>query len=372
MVVAQAMPATLAAQGQAERSEPPRPAPQDNQDGWLEWATALVPDSCVDARGFADQVARSLGRPPLAAARDAHLTIVARIDRASPPGQPPRWSGEIRVRDDQGHWVGSRTIDREGLSCRPLGDALALATALVLAKEDAVPVAVPPPDAAGAPTQDAPAVPRALETPRPEVQESKKVSTTVSPSPELSASVEAAPPPAKARAWAVGVEGGLATAVGLLPDAALGGTVSVFFRFANGMKLFATGAGWSRQVVSTGAQQGATLELASLGAGFCPFGGAWRGFSGQACARVDVGRLRTTGFGFTVSYAPPDRPTVDAGAGLEVRRPLLGPVYASLSTGLVVPFIRDRISYDDQGVVQPIFRPSPLAGTAELRLGASF
>jgi len=350
--IAQAVPST--AQAQAEN------------DGWLEWATTDASGSCIDARGFANQVARALGRSPLAAARDARMTIVARVERSSPTEQPPRWSGEIRVRDDQGRWVGSRTIARAGLSCRPLGDALALATALVLAGET-VAQDTPLPEAGPSEpaTTTAPTVSPPPESPRMEGPPANRP-------PELGARAQAAPPVTSPRTWSVGIEGGLATAVGLLPEPSLGGTVAVFLHFGAGWKVFATGGTWSRQVVSTGAEQGVTLNLASLGAGICPLDLPWHGFNGRICARVDGGRLRATGFGFAQSTVQ-DSFTADAAGAFEVRRPLVGPVYASFSLALVVPFIRDRISYEDRlRAVHPIFRPSPVGGTGELRLGASF
>ena len=304
------------------------------------------------------------------AARDAHLTIVARIARDSSVGRVPRWSGEIRVRDDRGRWVGSRTIDREGLSCQPLESALALVTALVLAQEDvAIEVAPPvvPPTSEPPPTRASPAESRAVPLPA-EAGARAKAEAPASPG----VTAHAAQPSPLARTWTVGVEGGFTTWFGMLPDPTVGANLSAFVRFARGLKVFATGGTSAQQTVLTGTDRGTLLKFSGVGAGVCPLGATWRTFSGHLCARVDLGWLRAEGFGFAVTGTQV-RPVVDTGAALEVRKPLLGPLYVGLSAGLVAPLLRDRISYaDDGGVVHPIFRPAAVVGLGEFRLGATF
>jgi hypothetical protein len=160
--------------------------------------------------------------------------------------------------------------------------------------------------------------------------------------------------------------------LGLLPEPTIGAQVSAFVRFAGGMKVFTIAGTSAQQTVLTGPARGSYLKLTSLGAGLCPLVAAWRSFDGHLCARVDLGFLHATGFGFAVTGTQ-DRPLLHTGATVEVRRPLLGPTFAGVSAGLAVPLLRNGISYADaEGLAHPISRPAAVAGLGEFRLGAVF
>jgi hypothetical protein len=340
---------------------------------WLRWPTARGSNACLDAGAFADKVERSLGRSPTVAANDARVTVAARIERvAGPsPGTATRWWGEIQVRGGDGAVRGTRSIDREDASCQPLADALALATALVLSADGAVP---PPPVAASTTTLEA--GPSSPSTPEPASKPAAVSPALLTARPRAapveSARVETVPRARVPRSWKLGVEGGIAFGVGLLPEPSLGARASVFLQLQRGTKIFAAASAWSQQTSSIGAGRGAALSLAWVGLGACPLNGDWRAFAWRACARGDVGRLRVLGFGFTLSTSQ-DRVTGDAAAGVGVERRLVGPLYAGAATELIVPLIRDRIAYSGaSGEVVPIFRPAPVAGIGELHLACVF
>lgn len=351
---------------------------------WLQWTASPGADACLGAELFASRVERSLGRSAAVAASDAHVTVAARIERLalSAPRTTPRWWGEIRVRGNDGVWHGSRSLSRDGASCQPLADALALATALVLST-DAADGPTPPrlspgaaapsepgpaPDPTSEPTSQPMSAPAAERPPVRPVAEPPRPEAT----PVEYARAQEEPRAAASRSWQVGADGGIAFGIGVLPEPSLGATASVFVQLGGGTKIFAGARAWSQQTSAVGAGQGATLSLASLGLGGCPLNGGRHAWTWRTCARGDVGRLRALGFGFTRSTSQ-ERLTADAAAAVELRRRLVGPLFAEASVELVVPLIRDRIAYSgSSGEVVTIFRPGPVAGAGALRLGCVF
>jgi len=346
-------------------------------ESWLQWSSVPGPDVCLIPEVFASKVERSLGRSPADAAHDATVSVTVRIERvggASPEPQP-RWRGEIQVHGRDGGAHGSRSLSRVGPSCEPLVDALALATALVLSSDATVhaPGRAPGAGKTGAewtagPNSEATSAPA---TAPPPLRYAPQPSWSTA-GPVENARVEAPLRSTPPSAWQMGADGGLALGMGLLPEPSPGVEASVFLVLAGGTKIFAAGSAWYPQVSSVGAGHGATLSLASLGLGLCPFYGGPRAWTWRTCARGDVGRLQARGFGFTVSSAQ-DRLTVDVAATLEIQRQLVGPLYAGVATELVVPLIRDRIAYSgSSGEVVPVFRRSPVAGAGSFRLGCVF
>lgn len=347
--------------------------------GWLQWTSPPGTDACLGPDLFASKVERSLGHSATDAASDAHMRVAVRIEQVAgvAPGAPPRWWGEIRVQSRDGAVHGSRSFSREGASCEPLADALALATALVLSGDASETLPLRPPDGAGAgetggppglttshsvapPASDGPTVPPIRDDTRPPA------------TPVESAHLEAESRTGAPRSWQVGVDAALAFGIGILPEPSLGLRASLFLQLGGGTKIFVAGSAWSKQTSVTGADQGATLTLATLGLGVCPWQTGWGAWALRTCARGDVGRLEARGFGFTRSLGQ-DRLTADAAVAGEVQRRIVGPLYAGVAAELVVPLIRDRIAYSgSSGEVGTIFRPAPLAGVGTFRLGCVF
>ena len=101
----------------------------------------------------------------------------------------------------------------------------------------------------------------------------------------------------------------------------------------------------------------------------CPLHVARWGFDLAPCAGVQIGALRAGGFGFDLSRQQ-EQLVLDATLGADLRRRLVGPLFAAAYVEMIVPLVRDRFFYlTAGGVKNEVFRMSPVAGSANLALG---
>jgi hypothetical protein len=308
-------------------------------DGAASWLRVELSGSetCSSAADLEARIERRLGRSPTEAARALEIAMVARIERRP---ESKNWAGEIDVVGPDGATTGRRTLEEGGGSCEALVDKLAFVAAMILDSGASAPAAkkfriAPAPPVAGA------------------VASSEQVGTT---------------PPRPM--WTLRAEGGAALAVGLLPGSAPGGEASIFAGPPGPVVAYVSAGFWPEERASFAPNQGAALSLAIFGAGICPVRRAAR-LGLDLCLGADIGRLRARGFGLD-NQTTSDRWAADVAAGGELRWPTGRGLYLALGVRLVVPLVRDQISYlDSSGQSRELFRMSPLAAVGLVRLGYS-
>jgi hypothetical protein len=128
----------------------------------LSWVRAGGAESCADARAMRAAVTRRLGRDPFGTT--GAISVEAQATRE---GQA--WIARIRALGPDGELLGARTLRSDAADCGSLGEAAALAVALVIDPDAvarvasaqpppaALPPAAPPPAATGVPRDGPPA-----------------------------------------------------------------------------------------------------------------------------------------------------------------------------------------------------------------------
>jgi hypothetical protein len=309
----------------------------DGSASWLRVDFA-DPDSCAGATNLAARIERRLGRSPEAAARSLEIAMVARIERRA---ESKGWAGEIDVVGPNKAKSGRRALQQDDASCEPLVDRLAFVAAMILDSAAATPAVRSPP------------APQST------------TATTAVASPQHVDTIQRRP------TWILEAEGGAALAVGLLPGSAPGAEVSILAGPPGPIVAYVSAGYWTEERAAVGPNQGVALSLAVAGAGLCP--ARWRASHVmiEPCVGTDIGRLRARGFGLD-NQTTSDRWAVDLTAGVELRWPTRRGLYLALGGRLVVPLVRDQIAYlDTFGQGRELFRMSPLAAVALIRLGYS-
>jgi hypothetical protein len=294
-------------------------------------------DTCSSAADLGARIERRLGRSPEAAARALEIAMVARIERRR---ESEGWAGEIDVVGAGGATTGRRTLEQRGRSCEALVERLAFVAALVL-------------DSGAAPS---PARAGTNSVPRP------------SSAAIASSSQQVDTKPTRSR-WTSRAEGGAALAGGLLPGSAPGGEASILAGPPGPVVAYVSAGFWPEERASVGPNQGAGLSLAEAGVGLCSTRLRTAHLSFEPCLGADLGRVRVRGFGLD-NQVTSDRWAADVAVGFAVRWPAGAGPYASLGARLVVPLVRDQITYlDPVGQDRALFRMSALAAVGVLRLG---
>jgi hypothetical protein len=357
---------------------------------WLQWTRGTGAESCVDAAGFAAQVEAELG--PMAGRRPAdHPRVAVSIGRVGSGGGAPQWSADLRLMVPDGQPTGSRHLERDGDSCDPLTEGLALMVTLLLAGEGPGRAADPVANVlATAATTRAPGsvVARAQsgQAPAPAASTGTAVAaTTLVPTLDVETSraarssesgVPVAPAPgAPPPSWTLAFEGGPAAGLGALPGLAAAVEARFWVNLRRGPALFATADLWrsKRTRIDGNNGNGAELDLWTAGWGVCPLApttGSTRGFA--ACLVGDVGRLGAAGFGFEHSLSA-GRWTGDAGVETGLRQHLGSHTFLAFGLRLLAPLTRHNITYrDESGTTLSIYRVAPVLVIAGLRVGAAF
>jgi hypothetical protein len=315
------------------------PGPRTSSLSWVRLAGA---ESCAGVRDVADAVERRLGRPVFEAPARADRALEGRIERASPSGG---WRAVITLSDEHGVIRGTRELHTDEPDCRALDDSIALALALMIDPDAAL---SPLPPRAPPPVPPPPALP---------------------PAPRCDPVPPPPPPPPPARPWRAGAQVGFTVGLGMLPRAGAGVAMRLHVVPPRGPAFEVGGTIWIEQTDTPAGKLGATFDLAYGSLSICPVALGDGATTFFACAGAQLGSLRAAGIGFD-HVLHQEQPIVDVTAEAHVRRALVGPLFAALGLGLVVPTFRYRFDvFDTQDL---LFQPSPVAGTVEAAFGLSF
>jgi hypothetical protein len=340
--------AGLLAAGRAHAGDP---APRTPSLGWVRLAGA---ETCAAPRAVAEAVEKRLGRAVFVAPTRADVAVEGRVERAGPSGG---WRATITLSDERGAVLGTRELTSDAADCAALDAPITLALALMI-----------DPDAAlGPPPAPAPAPPAPPPLPPP-----PPLPAAIAPAPRCDPAPAApAAPPVR---WRAGAQIGFAGSLGLLPHPAPGVTLRLHVVPPRGPAFEIGASAWLEghvDAVNVGGA-GAAFDLSYGSLAVCPLALAVGRTTFFACAGAQIGSLRAQGVGFDTAYAQ-QQLVLDLAAEAHVRRALLGPFFAAVELGLLVPTVRDLFAYRDAaGTTQELFRLPPLAGTAEVALGLAF
>jgi hypothetical protein len=314
----------------------------------LGWVRLPGAEACIGARDLAQAVEQRLARPVFVSPAQADVLIEGRIEPA-PPGPSPGPAGfraHLTLSDASGAVLGTRDLEAPDVACRALDEQLALVVALLIDPDALAVKPAPPP---------------------PVVVERVFVPVPVTP-----------PPPAR-EPWRDSLSVGPAFSLGLLPRAGFGlslrGEITPpsLFPFEIGGAVWLDGRAEPAGAVSPSAK-GAVLSLAYGLIGACPL--SWRqgGTHLRACAELEIGAIRSVGYGFTSgSGLGQEQPIVQASLAGRVSRRLVGPLEIGLGLALAVPLHRVRFFYTDAAnAEQELFRTGAVAGLVDAGLGVSF
>ncbi|MFO0713350.1 MAG: hypothetical protein U0353_26085 [Sandaracinus sp.] len=271
--------------------------------------------ACLEPAALARLVAAQLGREAFVEPAE----VVIRAEESSHDGQH-----EVRLTlsDLDGHALGVRALQIEGGDCRAIDAELALVVALLVdLPEDEVLLHMTPSRTEGAGI----------------------VHVDAAVSLAAVGTVDLLPGPALAAR--LGVELGLGAVI--LEAALLGSLPASADRDGGGAELVA----WALRVGGCGV---ASLDVLRLG----------------GCLALESGGLAVSGRGLDVNLATV-RPWADlaiaARVGLRV-----GVFEVRLQPGIVIPFVRDALSFDEGSVRVPLFQAAPVAPALDLVLVLHF
>jgi hypothetical protein len=336
----------------AQAAPPPRPVS-------LSWSRLPGAETCRDARALAQAVEQRLGHPVFVAPTQAAWTIEGRIEHRS---APDAWRATISIEDEHGALLGTRELTSESPHCEALDEQLTLVVALMIDPDAAL---LPPPSPSPPSPSPSPAPPPTLPLPSPSPSPTLPPAPVPAPAPPLP---PLPPPRPPTPSTTFGARLGPTFSLGLLPTLGLGAELRGHLRPPGWPTLEIGAAVWAPREVSNGLF-GATFSLAHAFLAACPLQVARWGFDLAPCAGVQLGALRAGGFGFDLSRQQ-EQIVFDATLGADLRRRLVGPLFAAAYVEMIVPVVRDRFFYlTAGGVKNEVFRLSPVAGSANLSLG---
>jgi hypothetical protein len=323
--------APLVAAPPSARAEPaPRPSS-------LNWVRLPGAEACIGSRALAIAVERRLGREVFVSPSRAAVAVEGRVERTA---APPGFRAVITIANEAGKELGNREIHSAAPSCAAMDDDLALVIAVMIDPDAALgPVLPRPPQA----------LPPVVPPPAP---------------PPVPPDREPAPP-----AWSIGLQAGGMAMLGLMPRISGGVLLRShvepprFWAFEVGGVLFPA-------VAASQGGASASFQLAEAFVSVCPLTVRVVGTALSACAGVQAGSLRASGFGLAAGTSA-ELGLFDFALEGRVRRRLVGPLVAAAGLGLVVPVLRARFSYPAQGGAE-LFSMAPVAGAVDLSLGVEF
>jgi hypothetical protein len=335
------------AAGSAERnsSAPPEAPAPDARAGppraaALGWLRAPGAESCIGARALAEAVEARLGGAALVPASRAEVSIEGTV---APADGEPGWRVSITVADGAGKVLGTRKLSHAGADCRAIDEEVSLTIALLI-----------DPDALLSPA----AASSGAKAPRPAPAFS---------APPASLRVEHLSPRVPAP-WHAAFLAGPVVSFGALPTVGVGVQIRGLFTPPRFFSFQIGGSVWAPATVSFG-PEGTSFFMALGTVSACPLAGLALGFRYAACAGVEVGAIRASGFGFPLAR---ERERPHAGGVLEGRvvRILKAPFALSGGVGLSVPFVRNRFYYvDPAGAEREVFVSSPVAVHLDILAG---
>lgn len=329
----------------------------------LSWVRGEGAEGCIDGEALARDVARRLGREPFGEPAAQRLEgLVVR--------EGTRFVARLYERDASGALTGSRTIESEGADCPSLSSALGLAVALAIDPDAALaPAPAPAPGAAPAPAPDSsesPSPEPASESPARPAASGDAAAGTPTAASSREAGRDLAPPGERSPIASIG--------------AALLLTVDLVPGLAPGMSIRADGVLSGPLHLTLGAL--ATPEQRTDARTSADFGFSWfaarAGLSlvtaiGPLSLAVEVAGL--VGSITAVVYSPiPAAPGGRLWGGLEVAGrlvlSLVGPLFAELAVGAIVPFVRHAFRVEGRTDVE--FQEGPVVPVFSFGLGLHF
>jgi len=310
----------------------------------LGWFRAPGAESCIGARALAEAVEARLGGAALAPASRADVSIEGIVD---PADGEPGWRVSITVADGAGKVLGTRKLSHAGTDCRAIDEEVSLTIALLI-----------DPDAMLSP----PAASSERKKPRPPAAEAQEVA--------IWRELASAPAPVKRVPvpWHAAFLAGPVVSFGALPKVGVGAQIRGLFTPPRFLSFQIGGSVWAPATVSFG-PEGTSFFMALGTLSACPLAGLARGFRYAACAGLEVGGIRASGFGFPLAG---ERERLHVGGVLEGRvvRMLKAPFALSMGFGLSVPFVRNRFYYvDPDGAEREVFVSSPVAAHLDILAG---
>jgi hypothetical protein len=294
-------------------------AQDEGPEADLSWVRSQGAESCPGPAALRENVSGRLGRDPFGPS--AAITIEALVSRDG-----DEWSAVIHARSQRGELLGTRELESEAPSCESLGEAAALAIALMIDPEAAQRVA------------------RSGEKPVPPAR-------PLLPAPE---------PPS----W---LDGRALAAVGLLPGLALGGVLSADVGLNQTFDLTAA-------LLYLPEQETRKLDarfafgLTTLSLGGCAQALGRKRLGLQLCATGLLGSIHAVVYDLEPT-APGDRVWVAAAAEARLHA-TIGRARISLGALGTLPFTRHR--FKAMGQNDTIFRQNVVAIGGLLGLGVGF
>ena len=304
----------------------------------LEWRRAPGAERCLDRDGLARAVESRLGRSVFASRSGADLAVEVDLTRSE-----GRWRAQVVLRDTQGQRYGARELRTAAADCSALDEALVLAIALMIdISRDELPEVSSAP---ARPTRAAPSPATPIELP-----------------PQTHA-------PREPWAFHAGVLGGLA--VGLLPELAAGGTVSVGVDPPSFWLTELDATLWpARETEAAG--EGAEFAMVSVGLYLCPLDLGPQETRVALCAGQELGQLRASGFGFDRNDER-TRLIYDLALRVRLSQRLVGPLRLLAGAGVRFPVSRDRfVAQEGDGTRREVFERPLAAATLQLGIGLDF
>lgn len=306
----------------------------------LDWSRSATAEACLDAPTLRRTVESQLGRRVFVARERADVIAAVKLD-----GGPGAWRADIELQRPDASVLGRRRLSSVAPECSALDDSLALVITLMV---DLPASDVEPP----APTPDLPPPPASADAP---IRAIAIAPVRATGGPTWRADVAAT------AALSFGPQPGLA------PGLRLVAALHPPSLFRTELELTAL-APTSERVAAGGAE----FRAWQLGAFACPVAPRAQGASVSVCAGQVLSRLDAEAFGL-VDARRQRRLTYGLAVRGRGRMMLAGPLFATVGLGADVLLWRDRFVYRrTSGDKAELFRPFPLAGSADAGLGLSF
>ena len=300
----------------------------------LSWVRLAGAESCPGGPELARAVEERLGRSVFVSTARAELTVEGRAERTT---EPAGWRAVLVVSDASGERLGERVVDSRAERCDELARLAAVAIAIMV-------------DPLTAPAERGP------ERPPPE-REVVVVHDRV---------VVREPAPR----WQIGIEGALVGAVGVLPNAAVGGLGTLIVRPPRFVPLLLEGVllPWSPRQTGYGEVDFLHAHGSAL---ICPLAPEGRRLGLFACAGLGAGAVVIT------DSAPAglsgERLVVHAQLAVRGHFRIVGPLQARAGLHLLVPFRHDDLRGTDRdGTAHRLAPASPVSALLTLGLGLAF
>ena len=323
----------------------------------LSWVRLEGSEGCIATNTLAQAVEERLKRKVFVSASQADVSVEGHIEQTK-NGPTPEWRAVLTIRDAHGGLIGTREINRAASTCTALDDAIVFVVSVLI-----------DPDAALRETKSAPTPPAPPVAQQPPTQTQTRQTRQTQ---HVVRREEVLVPATPSKPWRFEATAGGGLSLGLLPNVEPGVTAAIFLEPPGFWGIELSGTYWALGSVAADRNASSDVSLAYGGVALCPFHLESGRYSYRGCLGVEVGSLQSQGKGF-------DQPMSDESLALHVFVPnrfdvvIAGPLVASFGLSLIVPLVRNELSYtSSSGTNIAIFRPSPIAGATDLSLGLRF